>query len=787
MLEVLQNGERCELNSPVDMPNASAFLWNRKMLIQLNCRGYAVAQHMQPEPAKYSYAPNLEAKTFMQPEQAFYAHHPGRFVYIKDPDDGELFSVPYEPVRNEADSFVFSAGKSDIEWRVVHRGIEVVLELSLPVDDPVELWRLTIRNRDDRVRKLKVYPYFSIGYMSWMNQSARYDEKLGGIVASCVAPYQKLEDYPAIKEFKDKTYLLPDVAPESWETRREAFEGEGGLHDPDGCSEDVLSNREALYETPAAIFQYGVTLDANEDTEFRFIFGPAKDLEEIDELRNRYLSPGGFGKASTEYESYLNEGEGCLKIETPDQDFDNFVNYWLDRQVFYHGELNRLSTDPQTRNYLQDAMGMSYIRPDRFRGAFIRALSQQEKSGAMPDGILLNEYSSLKYINQVPHTDHCVWLPICLKAYLDETGDYVLLDANVESTDRADAKSVFDRLTNAMRWLAGNRDSRGLSYIAQGDWCDPMNMVGHKGKGVSGWLSIATIYALKTWVEICEAKGEKKLGEEFSSLAEEISEAVNKHLWDGKWFARGITDDGVSFGTDKDPEGKIFLNPQSWALMAGCADQKQAQAIVESVEKHLETPYGAMMLAPSFSDMREDIGRVTQKHPGTAENGSVYNHAAAFYVFGLYEIGESDRAFKNLRQMIPGPDENDYLRRGQLPVFMPNYYRGAYHQMPEVAGRSSQLLNTGTVSWFYRILVEELFGVRGTRDGLLIEPQLPSHWENASIARSFRGAKFEISFERNSEASEVKAYSDGVLIEGNLVTDIEQGREYTLKVHLPNR
>ena len=56
--------------------------------------------------------------------------------------------------------------------------------------------------------------------------------------------------------------------------------------------------------------------------------------------------------------------------------------------------------------------------------------------------------------------------------------------------------SVFERISNAMRWLLQARDARGLSYIAQGDWCDPMNMVGYRGKGVSGWLSLATAYAL---------------------------------------------------------------------------------------------------------------------------------------------------------------------------------------------------------------------------------------------------------------------------------------------------
>ncbi len=92
-------GKRFLIDSPVAMPHASSFLWNRRMMVQATCRGFATAQFMQPEPAKYAHAPTLEARSFMQPEQPYYAHHPGRFCYIKDEDDGALFSVPYEPVR----------------------------------------------------------------------------------------------------------------------------------------------------------------------------------------------------------------------------------------------------------------------------------------------------------------------------------------------------------------------------------------------------------------------------------------------------------------------------------------------------------------------------------------------------------------------------------------------------------------------------------------------------------------------------------------------------------------
>ena len=173
--------------------------------------------------------------------------------------------------------------------------------------------------------------------------------------------------------------------------------------------------------------QYNIELEAGESKEFKFVFGPAKDATEIKAIKTRYLDDHkGFEKAHKEYKNYIDAGKTCLHISTPDQKLDDFVNYWLPRQIYYHGETNRLSTDPQTRNYLQDNMGMGYIRPLVTRQAFITALSQQEASGAMPDGILIEENAELKYINQVPHTDHCVWLPVCLKAYLDETNDHRL-------------------------------------------------------------------------------------------------------------------------------------------------------------------------------------------------------------------------------------------------------------------------------------------------------------------------------------------------------------------------
>ncbi|MFY0663449.1 MAG: glycosyltransferase 36 [Natronospirillum sp.] len=755
------------------------------MMIQMNCRGFATAQFMQPEPAKYCQGPSLEAKTFMQPEQPYFAHHPGRFFYLKDDETGALFSAPHEPVRARPDHFCFSVGPGDLSWTVEKLGIQVFLRLSLSPDDVVELWEVSVINLSGRARKLSLYPYIPFGYRSWMNQSGVYRPDLGGILGHCITPYQKVAEYFKNQHLKDITFFLHDRQPDAWEVNQAEFEGEGGLQHPDGIQRERLSGGDAVYETPAAVLQYRLELGPEERENYRFLLGPAENDQEIAAYRTRYFADPDFHATRANYLRYVSQGTGNLTIQSPDTDLNSFINNWLPRQVFYHGDVNRLSTDPQTRNYLQDNMGLSYLKPEVTRATFILALSQQEETGAMPDGILLRPDAELKYINQVPHTDHCVWLPVCLRAYLDETADYDLLNEPVKDWQGDTEQTVFERISRAMRWLLEARDERGLSYIGQGDWCDPMNMVGYQGRGVSGWLSVASAYALQLWADICEQQGDLALADEFRAGAAEINLAVNTHLWDGNWYARGITDDDTLFGVHTDPEGKIYLNPQSWAILAGTCDTEQRQRIIQAAERELESPFGIQMFAPAYTAMREDVGRVTQKFPGSAENGAVYNHAAVFYIFSLYQIGEADRAYRLLRQMIPGPDLEDLLRRGQMPVYIPNYYRGAWKQHPRTAGRSSHLFNTGTVAWYYRCVVEGLLGLKGERTGLRVAPQLPSDWNEARVIRHFRGAQLDVEYRRQAECTALRIEVDGQLLADNLIRNIESGCHYQVRVTLP--
>ena len=163
---------------------------------------------------------------------------------------------------------------------------------------------------------------------------------------------------------------------------------------------------------------------------------------------------------------------------------------------------------------------------------------------------------------------------------MDETDVFSLLEERVDFSDSETQQTISEHIDRAMRWLLKSRDHRGLNYINQGDWCDPMNMVGYKGKGVSGWLSLASAYALNTWAEIRKAEGKESLAIEFLEGAKELNKAVNEHIWNGSWYSRGVTDDGISFGVPDDVEGRIFLNPQGWAILSGAADAERSYKII---------------------------------------------------------------------------------------------------------------------------------------------------------------------------------------------------------------
>ncbi|MFA6292357.1 MAG: hypothetical protein WC637_11275, partial [Victivallales bacterium] len=284
---------------------------------------------------------------------------------------------------------------------------------------------------------------------------------------------------------------------------------------------------------------------------------------------------------------------------------------------------------------------------------------------------------------------------------------------------------------------------------------------------------------------VAEKIGDSKRASNYRREAEAARLAINTLAWDGNWYARGTTDAGRWFGISADKEGKIFLNAQSWAMICGAADTpERIKTCIKSVNKHLMTSCGPMTMSPAFTSMREDIGKITQKTPGTNENGSVYSHAAAFYAYGLFRARQADEGFRVLRMLLTGAGSNPLSRSQQLPLYLPNFYRGI--ACGKTAGRASGHWGTGTCAWYYRTVVTELLGVCAEFDGLRIDPQLPKSWNQAALWREFMGAQFTISIRRSDAVSMTQVSLDGQVLPDNLIPAQKAGGKHAVQVLVPN-
>jgi cellobionic acid phosphorylase len=540
---------------------------------------------------------------------------------------------------------------------------------------------------------------------------------------------------------------------------------------------------EAAYETTACIMQYRIKLKPGETKEINLLFGPANNKEEIKRMKDKYLQKGSFDRVVSQYDHFYHENSGCIQIATKDETLNHFINYWLPRQILYHAYSLRMVTDPQTRNHIQDAMGMVYVMPEKAKQLYNIALKQQKISGEMPDGILLVEGAEFKYTNQIPHRDHSVWWTYAVSEYMEESGDYGYLEEKLGFSDSDEILSVYEHVCRGIEWLIYDRTEGGFCHIGQGDWNDPMNMVGHKGKGESIWLTQAMTYAMRIWLPFCEEKGDGARVEKFSKIMKETNELLNTEAWDGRWYSRGVTDDGNKMGVSTDEEGQIFLNAQSFGILTGAVDRERMETIIKAVDEKLGTPFGLELLAPSYTHMREDVGRITLKHPGTAENGSVYCHANTFYTYALLEYGYGQRAYEILRSLIPGPDGEDLKKREHLPLYLPNYYRGDHN--PRTAGKASHLMNTGSLPWFYRSFIEGIFGLKGCKEGLRIEPQLPKEYDRMTLVRRFRGKILNVEYVRKENTGEIKIILNGAERADNLLPEDELEHVNTLQIQLP--
>lgn len=765
----IDQGLRFNLCDPSRMVKADADVWNDRMYLQIDHRGGIVnSGHMRPDMSSYA-----------QWERVF---------YVRDNESGQFWAVPRCATKTFSGDFKFSAGRSDIQWSIKLDDIEVSLQVVIPPEDAVELWQVELCNHSSRPRSLSLFSYLPVGRLSWLGQTARYDLDQSAMLFEFFPYHVKHQDYFDLKDGWNKVCALSSDTPDAFMFNAIDFVGQGNLDQPEMLSQKTLPAPERWADgdtDQAAIFQFDRQLEPEASCSVRLAFGPARNTDDVQRITARYMGSAGMENALSQAEARYAEHAPALEIETPDSDFDAYVNHWLPRRTLMQARTNRFMAASQGRNLLQDAMGGALVDPATSRHWICHFYSFQHSNGWMPHGMPLLEGARQLSLNTIPHKDINAWGPSAITFYLYETGDVSILDQEIIFADVPDAAPIalYEHVCRGLEWLLGDRTERGLCRLGEGDWNDPLNMAGCRGKGESVWLSEALAMALDVWIPICERRGDAERAGSFRREADALRDRINELAWDGDWYVRGFTDEGRAFGCRTDEEGRIFLNAQSWAIMCGAAEGERADACIRSVEQQLDTPSGPMVLAPAYTRMHEDIGRLSLKPPGRNENGSVYCHAAVFYAYSLYQVQRGDAAYDVLRKLLCGSEGNPLERAGQLPLYIPNAYMGT--PCGAKAGESTHSPNTGTAPWYYRTVVEELFGLRGEWAGLRIDPQLPSEWKTARAIRHWRGSVYEVHYLREAGVSALLVELDGVVQRENLIPADAAPARHQITVRLP--
>ncbi len=371
-----------------------------------------------------------------------------------------------------------------------------------------------------------------------------------------------------------------------------------------------------------------------------------------------------------------------------------------------------------------------------------------------------------------------MWLFNAVPAYVKETGDMGFYHKVLPYADEGE-DTVLGHLRRAIEFNLERRGAHGLPCGLDADWNDCL-CLGYRGETV--FVAMQLRLALATYADVCDRLAREEEAAWAREQLEELDANLQQHTWDGNWFVRAFREDGSVIGSRENEEGAIFLNPQSWAVISGAADDEQARSAMDSVHDHLATEYGIAICEPPFEETDYHVVRAVLFNSGMKENAGIFQHPQGWAVMAECMLGRGDRAYDYFRAYMPSA----YNDRADLREVEPYVYAQSTHgKYSRRFGKSRCPWLSGTATWSYHAPTQYILGIRPDYDGLRIDPCLPSEWEDIRVTRLFRGKRFEITIHNGPKGHGVKSLRlNGEPMEGNLLPIEECADKNTVEVEL---
>jgi N,N'-diacetylchitobiose phosphorylase len=689
---------------------------------------------------------------------------PGHYVYLRDDDTGEYWSVSWQPVGKSLDQAKYECrhGLSYSKFSCDYQDIHAEQTLFIPLDDDVELWDLKIRNTGAKPRRLSVFGYveFSFHHIEIDNQNLQMSLYASG--ANC---QDGVIEYDFFYEPSTFHYFTGSFTPDSYDTMRDSFLGSYRTEtNPLAVEQGKCNGSAELGGNHCGALQKRLTLEPGEESRVVFMLGVGS-REKGQEIRSKYSLLRNVDREFAELKSYWQKKLSVFQCKTPHQGLDTMVNIWTLYQAETCVVWSRFASFVEVggrtglgfRDTSQDVMSVVHTNPRKCRQRIVELLKAQvsqgyglhlfdpdwfdpekQKAPAFKSPTIAHAPNVKSMIHGIEHacSDDALWIVVTTCEYVKETGDVALFDQVLPFADAGEA-TVYEHLKRSLDFSAEQVGQTGICKGLRADWNDCLNL----GGGESAMVSFMHYWALRAFVEAARHLGRRNDAEKYSALAEKVRAACERELWDGEWYLRGLTAIGLKVGSHECEEGKIFLESNSWAVVSGAASEQRATSCMDAVDKYLFSAYGIHLAWPAFSRPNDDIGFIGRVYKGVKENAAIFSHPNPWAVIAECKLGRGEQAMKFYDSMLPY-NQNDLIEiREAEPYSYCQFVMGKDHT---AYGRARHPWLTGSGGWNYTAVTRWILGVRLSFDGMIVDPCIPAGWREFSVIRQWRGATFEI-------------------------------------------
>lgn len=723
----------------------------------------------------------------------------GRNYYIKE--NGSFWSPGFLPAKTPLDSYSCRHGLGYTILKGEKNSLSAELTCFVPLGHACEVNQLLLTNHSEHTKTIELFSGLEWCLYNTIDDSQNFQRNLniGEVEVEGSTLYHKTEYRERRNHYAFYSVNTPITG---FDTDRDRFLGHFNSWDTPTALKNGCSNSQGVGWSPMASHQIHVTLAPHEVKSFIFVLGYVENKEEekwesegiINKIPARKLlqafsTDAQVHAALKTLATYWENLLSTFSIHSTDEKLNRMVNIWNQYQCMVTFNMSRSASYFESgtgrgmgfRDSCQDLLGFVHLIPDRARERILDIASIQ-----FEDGSTYHQYQPLtkKGNDEVGSgfNDDPLWLIACTAAYIRETGDSTILEEQLPFNNVSGSEqTLFTHLDRSITYTMNHLGPHGLPLIGRADWNDCLNLNCfstepgesfqtcsnfESGRAESVFIGAMFVKYGKEYAELCTRFGRALQVPKVLEAVSHMEQAILNHGWDGEWFLRAYDAFSHPVGSHLCAEGKIFIEPQGFCVMAGIGiENGYAKQSLHSVEKYLTTPYGIVLLSPCYSKYYKELGEISSYPPGYKENGSIFCHNNPWISIAHTLVGNAEEAFEAYKRICPAYLED----MSEIHATEPYVYSQTIGGIASKNfGQAKNSWLTGAAAWTFVNVSQYILGIRPTFDGLQITPCLPQSLPGYTATRLFRGCMYNIKVEP-SPTGQYALIVDGHKIDGHTI------------------